>query len=55
MVLGNPRAFRFRETAGQLFPEFSGVKESRRGQGKPTIEVQTQALPASGAVLESLT
>ncbi|HWQ53428.1 MAG TPA: hypothetical protein VN442_07070 [Bryobacteraceae bacterium] len=46
MVLGNPRAFRFRETAGQLFPEFSGLKESRRAQGKPTIEVPTQALPA---------
>ena len=53
MVLGNPRAFRFRETAGQLFPEFSGAKESRRGQGKPTIEVQTRALPAIRTARES--
>jgi hypothetical protein len=45
-VLGNPRLFRFRGTAGELFPEFSGMRESRRGEGKPTIEVSTEVLPA---------
>lgn len=45
-VLGNPRLFRFRGTAGELFPEFSGMRESRRGEGKPTIEVRTEMLPA---------
>lgn len=45
-VLGNPRVFRFRDTAGRLFPEFAGRKHSRRGNGKPTVEVLTAALPA---------
>lgn len=45
VVLGNSSAFRFRETAGQLFPELSGQKKSRRACGKPTIEVRTQQVP----------
>lgn len=44
-VLGTPRMFRFRDTAGRLFPEFSGWRQSRRGNGKPTIEVRTGLLP----------
>ncbi len=45
-VLGNARSFRFRASAGRLFPEFAGMKESRRADGKPTIEVRTASLPA---------
>lgn len=52
-VLGNPRVFRFRETAAALFPEFTGMEGSRRGNGKPTIEVQTAALPEIQTALES--
>jgi hypothetical protein len=33
-VLGNPRVFRFRESAAALFPEFAGLEESRR-HGNP--------------------
>ena len=48
VVMGNPRAFRFRASAGSLFPEFRGMKESRRANGKPTIEVALESLPAIG-------
>jgi len=44
-VIGNPSLFRFRSTAGELFPEFRGMKDHRRGNGKPTIEVSTSSLP----------
>ena len=44
-VIGNPYRFRFRESAGGLFPEFRGLKESCHGPGKPTIEVATSTLP----------
>ena len=53
IVLGRPGVFRFRESAGALFPEFRGMKESRRGNGKPTIEVRTQTLPAIRTATES--
>jgi hypothetical protein len=46
MVVGSPRVIRLRAAAGALFPEFRGMPESRRGDGKPTIEVRTEALPA---------
>ncbi len=52
-VLGTPRAFRFRETVADLFPEFKGMEESRRGNGKPTIEVRTADLPEIRTALES--
>jgi serine kinase of HPr protein (carbohydrate metabolism regulator) len=52
-VLGNPRVFRFRQTAAALFPEFSGMEETRRGYGKPTIEVQTAALSGIRTALEN--
>jgi hypothetical protein len=52
-VLGNPLSFRFRGTAAELFPEFKGMEESRRGNGKPTIEVQTAALPEIRTALKS--
>jgi hypothetical protein len=44
-VLGDPTLFRFRSTAGELFPEFRGMEDSRRANGKPTIEVKTSSLP----------
>ena len=46
MVLGNPRVFRFRASAGSLFPEFGGMRETRRAGGKPTIEISTESLSA---------
>ena len=52
-VLGDPSLFRFRATAGALFPEFRGWRESRRPQGKPTIEVRTESLPAVRTACES--
>lgn len=52
-VLGDPGLFRFRGTAGELFPEFRGMKESRRANGKPTIEVRTDSLPAIRTASES--
>jgi hypothetical protein len=52
-VIGNPHKFRFRETAGSLFPEFLGFKESRRAYGKPTIEVSTGNLAGIERAAES--
>ena len=52
-VIGNPYKFRFRETAGSLFPEFRGFKESRRAYGKPTIEVPTGTLTEIRSSVES--
>ncbi len=45
MVLGDPVRFRFRSTAGELFPEFKGLDHHRRGHGKPTVEIPTSSLP----------
>lgn len=44
VVIGNPRNFRFRESAGQLFPEFEGLKGTLRPHGKPSIEIRTESL-----------
>jgi hypothetical protein len=52
-VLGDPRLFRFRATAGSIFPEFQGFEESRFARGKPTIEVHTASLPAIRTAAES--
>jgi hypothetical protein len=52
-VLGNSRLFRFRKTAGELFPEFRRFTDIRNGNGKPTIEVRTDSLPAVRTALES--
>jgi hypothetical protein len=52
-VLGDPRLFRFRATAGALFPEFQGMKESPHAYGKPTVEVRTSSLPAIRSAVES--
>jgi hypothetical protein len=52
-VLGDPRLFRFRATAGALFPEFEGMEESPHARGKPTIEVRTNSLPAIRTAVES--
>ncbi len=52
-VLGNPGLFRFRETAGALFPEFRGLGGFCRGNGKPTIEVKAASLPGIQTALES--
>lgn len=53
MVIGHPQKFRFREPAGQLFPEFADLKSTLRAYGKPTIEVQTRSLPAIRTADES--
>jgi hypothetical protein len=52
-VLGDPRLFRFRATAGSLFPEFRGMDESPHAHGKPTIEVRTDCLPAIRTAVDS--
>lgn len=52
-VLGNPRLFRFRDTAGGLFPEFRGIVANRRGHGKPTIEVSTDLMPTIRTAVEA--
>jgi hypothetical protein len=46
VVMGNPRTFRFRASAGSLFPEFRGMRVSSRTGGKPTIEAPLSSLPA---------
>jgi hypothetical protein len=54
-VVGDPLRFRFRETAGKVFPEFRGVRNhTRRPQnGKPTVEVRTDSLPNIRTATES--
>ncbi len=52
-VLGDPRLFRFRATAGSLFPEFQGMEECAHAHGKPTIEVRTDSLPAIRTAFQS--
>ncbi len=52
-VIGEPGVFRFRSTAGELFPEFRGLKDHRRGNGKPTIEVRTSSLPEIRTAVEA--
>jgi hypothetical protein len=54
-VLGDSRHFRFRESAGDLFPEFRGMRATsqRPSSGKPTVEVMTEMLPAIQTALES--
>ena len=44
VVIGHPQNLRFRESAGQLFPEFAGLKGTLRPHGKPSIEVRTESL-----------
>lgn len=52
-VIGNPGVFRFRDSAGGLFPEFRGLAASRRGHGKPTIEIRTDRMPTIRTAAES--
>ena len=52
-VIGNPEGFRFRSTAVDLFPEFQGLKDHRRWNGKPTIEVRTSSLPEIRTAFEA--
>ncbi len=52
-VIGNPRVFRFRESAGEIFPEFRGFAATRRANGKPTVEVTTSSLPGIRTAAES--
>ncbi|HZU24391.1 MAG TPA: hypothetical protein VFA04_02660 [Bryobacteraceae bacterium] len=44
LVIGQPQKFRFRETAGELFPEFRGRTATVRTYGRPGIEVRTNTL-----------
>jgi hypothetical protein len=48
-VIGHPHRFRFREPAGELFPEFRGLRSTLRAYGKPTIEIKTAGLPIETA------
>jgi hypothetical protein len=52
-VIGTPDIFRFRSTAGEIFPEFQGLKDHRRGNGKPTVEVKTSSLPGIRTAFEA--
>jgi len=52
-VLGDPRLFRFRATAGALFSEFQGIEESPHARGKPTIEVRADSLPSIRTAVET--
>jgi HPr Serine kinase C-terminal domain len=42
-VVGNPRTFRFRPSASDLFPELHGHVKQRNG--KPTLEIRTDQFP----------
>ena len=53
IVIGTPERFRFRVSAGDLFPEFKGMAETKRANRKPTIEVLTESMPAISTALES--
>jgi hypothetical protein len=53
-VIGHPQKFRFREPAGELFPEFRDLRSSFRSYGKPTIEVSTQSLGSIATAEESI-
>ena len=44
LVLGRPGQIRFREDAGDLFPQLAGRLAKRRANGKMTIEVRTADL-----------
>jgi len=44
LVIGHPQKFRFRQSVGELFPEFRGLKSATRAYGKPTIEIRTREL-----------
>lgn len=43
-ALGRPEEFRFRDTAGELFPELRHLAVSQRPAGKPSIEIATASL-----------
>jgi hypothetical protein len=53
-VIGHPQKFRFREPAGELFPEFRDLSSSFRAYGKPTIEVSTRSLGNINTAEESI-
>lgn len=53
VVMGTPALFRFRSTAGELFPEFRGMRDHRRGNGKPTIEIPTASFPGIRTAAEA--
>ena len=44
LVIGHPQKFRFRDSVGELFPEFRGLRSTIRAYGKPTIEIRTREL-----------
>ena len=53
VVFGRPQKFRFREAAGELFPEFRNLKSTLRAYGKPTIEVRTDTIDGLTTAEES--
>lgn len=44
MVIGNCRQVRLRPTAAEFFPEIAGLPLTPRAEGKPSIEISTEAL-----------
>lgn len=53
IIIGHPENFRFRESAGQLFPEFEGLTGTLRPYGKPSIEIRTASLDGFATADES--
>ena len=49
-ALGQPRQFRFRPEAVELFPEVEGFAACVKPNGKPTVEVPVSALPKIATV-----
>lgn len=53
VIIGHPENIRFRESAGQLFPEFEGLTGTLRPCGKPSIEIRTASLDGFATADES--
>lgn len=45
-VVGQPSQLRFRDSAGELFPEFRGLAARQGSHGRPSIEIRTHRFPA---------
>jgi|SRR5579872_4007472 len=55
IVLGHPHRVRLRPDAPRFFPELASVQPSRRGNGKMSLDVRTDAVPnARRAVLDRI-
>lgn len=52
-VIGNPYRLRFRESAGELFPEVRNQRPETPATGKPSIELNTATIPGFTTALTS--